>query len=120
MNHHLKLGLAIGAGAIGLVLLHALIAGQHPAASAVQMGATLSAPFAVSTDAGALANGVAVSNSTSTAATSPNPVVVLNPPPAESAPNGINASGWEVAIGGMQSLAAGTPPWAAISQGTLP
>lgn len=116
MNHNLKLVLAIGAGAIGLVLLHALIAGQHPAASAVQMGTTLSAPFAVTTDAGGLANGVSVAGS---AATAPNPVVVLNPPPAENPPTGINATGWETAIGGMNSLAAGTPPWAALQQGGL-
>lgn len=117
MNKNLTVALAIGGGIVGLVVLHSLLAGQSAAQTAVSMGATLTAPFNVSTADGTpanggLANGVTVTSSSAGPAGQTQDGTGVAFHQAPTAPPGIDPTGWGAALGGMGALAAGVPPWA--------
>lgn len=116
MKPEFKLALALGAGVLGLVALHALTSGQSVAQAASSIGATISAPFAVSTDAGGtISNAVSSSSSASgTAATASTAQAVAGSPTIlADAPPGIDPTGWEAALAGMASVSSGNAPGSA-------
>lgn len=112
MNKNVTLAIAVGAGVVGLVLVHAFMSGQSAGASAVQMGATISGPFAITTDVGGTTNAVTVDQPAApTLATSTSNAGSTVTTAIQAAPPNIGLAGWGAALGGMADLASGLPPW---------
>lgn len=112
MNKHVALGLAVGAGVVGLIALHALLSGQSAAQSATSIGASLSAPFVAqtATNAGGLANAATVTDPQAPQATAPAAPVTTTGLPIAPTPVGVPAEGWGAALAGMNSVALGSEP----------
>lgn len=105
MNHNLALALAIGGGLVGLVLVHALLAGQSAAASAITVGATLTSPFNLMGDtSGSLVNAAGVSTPGATSSTAGGDFTGWNTEVFAHSPPGVPAAGWDAAQSVMHDL----------------
>lgn len=118
MNKNVSLALAIGAGVIGLIVVHSILSGQSAAASAIQVGATITSPFNISGDtSGSLVNdastpaptaasstGVSDGGAAATAANDGGSFIV------PTVPNGVPIAGWGAALSGMNDIASGHLP----------
>lgn len=112
MNHNIALALAIGGGLVGLVLVHALLAGQSAAASAITVGATLTSPFNLSGDtSGSLVNAAGVATPGAASSTpSGGDFAGWTTQVYPAAPPGVPAAGWGAALSTMHDTAqAGSP-----------